>query len=666
MVKRISRMMVLYCMSLTLILSAALQQGVAAQSGDIGVTFVRDTHTVTFMMNDGSNVNHAVVNNVYSGMSINASTNALMPPDPIRNGFTFTGWNTQPSNLGSVFTVNTVVNGNITVFARWTENLPNTHIVTFRMNDGSSINHAIIPNIVSGGTVGAQMPTTPVRNGFVFAGWNIQANGSGAPFTASTQVTGNINVFAQWIQLFHTVQFVDWNGWPISTQQVPHGSSAVAPANPYRSGHIFTGWNRLFDSVTDDMTIIAVYQIIIGGATPTPNPTPLVTPTPTLLVTPTPTPYPTPTEYPPPDNEEIEPEPTPVVTEPEPTPTPHVPITPEPTPSIIINPTPPAQDTVIPPSLPGTGDIEPPGIYEPEPIDVTVPDDPVRYDPPEEIDPRDEEEEPTVIIEEPIEDEPEQPVQNNETGGEPPATGRPANNVPGSSSQSPQEDPVFLNTNTPPRSFANVPSLSFGDRGVLLFAPMGVQAWSLISLLLCILGFILFVAVAAHALIKKKREEDEIINIKSPDDIVGILTELEGKPHKHYKVLWLAVMGIMGMLSVFLFVLTQDLDRMMVLFDLSTFAHAFIFAIGVLAAVLIYRRTTVKFETNGGSKVPKQKVESGNLLLAPDSPSRQGYVFAGWYSDDTLFNAWNYNTKVEKSFKLYARWIVDEKPFHRG
>jgi len=265
-------------------------------------------------------------------------------------------------------------------------------------------------------------------------------------------------------------------------------------------------------------------------------------------------------------------------------------------------------------------------------------------------------------IVEPVEGALEQPGQREEIRVDQSVAEETIVEETGIGSQSAQDDTILLTSNTPPRSYANVPSLSFGDRGVLLFAPMGVQAWSLLSLLLCVLGFLLFVVVATHALIKKKREQDEVIDINSPDDIVGILTEIEGKAQKHYKIVWLAVMGIMGMLGVFLFVLTNDLDRMMVLLDLGTVAHAFIFAIGVLAALFAYRRITVKFETNGGSEVSKQKVRSGDPILATDIPTRQGYLFAGWYTDDAFFNAWNYNNKVEKSFKLYARWIVDERP----
>ena len=43
------------------------------------------------------------------------------------------------------------------------------------------------------------LPTTnPTRSGYIFTGWNTKADGSGDAFTAATDVTSNITVYAQW------------------------------------------------------------------------------------------------------------------------------------------------------------------------------------------------------------------------------------------------------------------------------------------------------------------------------------------------------------------------------------------------------------------------------------------------------------------------------------
>lgn len=57
----------------------------------------------------------------------------------------------------------------------------------------------------------------------------------------------------------YTVTFKDWDGSEIDTQSVNHGSAATAPANPVRVGWKFTGWDKAFDNVTSDLTIMAQY-----------------------------------------------------------------------------------------------------------------------------------------------------------------------------------------------------------------------------------------------------------------------------------------------------------------------------------------------------------------------------------------------------------------------
>ena len=40
---------------------------------------------------------------------------------------------------------------------------------------------------------------------------------------------------------------------------------------------------------------------------------------------------------------------------------------------------------------------------------------------------------------------------------------------------------------------------------------------------------------------------------------------------------------------------------------------------------------TVTFNVNGGSSVSAQSVETGKLVTKPVDPTREGYIFAGWY-----------------------------------
>jgi uncharacterized repeat protein (TIGR02543 family) len=97
--------------------------------------------------------------------------------------------------LGSGFDASTLVNADMTVYAKWTAR---TYTVTFKMNDGTNADHAGATVTVPAATIAtANYPVNPTRSGYNFAGWNTQADGSGATFTQSTEVHGDMTIYAQ-------------------------------------------------------------------------------------------------------------------------------------------------------------------------------------------------------------------------------------------------------------------------------------------------------------------------------------------------------------------------------------------------------------------------------------------------------------------------------------
>ena len=69
-------------------------------------------------------------------------------------------------------------------------------------------------------------------------------------------------------------------------------------------------------------------------------------------------------------------------------------------------------------------------------------------------------------------------------------------------------------------------------------------------------------------------------------------------------------------------------------------------------------RYTVTFNSNGGSAVADQDVESGQTVTRPNDPARNGCVFDGWYTDPSLTQAYDFSTPVTGSLTLYAAWNV--------
>lgn len=67
----------------------------------------------------------------------------------------------------------------------------------------------------------------------------------------------------------------------------------------------------------------------------------------------------------------------------------------------------------------------------------------------------------------------------------------------------------------------------------------------------------------------------------------------------------------------------------------------------------------VKFDTNEGSKTSNKTVSRNGLLKKPADPTKKGFVFKGWFTDKELKNEYNFDSKVTKSFTLYAAWAED-------
>ena len=67
----------------------------------------------------------------------------------------------------------------------------------------------------------------------------------------------------------------------------------------------------------------------------------------------------------------------------------------------------------------------------------------------------------------------------------------------------------------------------------------------------------------------------------------------------------------------------------------------------------------VLFNTNGGSKVTSQTVAENSALKEPTAPTKEGFIFGGWYTDKELKNKYDFSAKVTGGFTLYAAWTED-------
>ncbi len=76
----------------------------------------------------------------------------------------------------------------------------------------------------------------------------------------------------------------------------------------------------------------------------------------------------------------------------------------------------------------------------------------------------------------------------------------------------------------------------------------------------------------------------------------------------------------------------------------------------ILLFFLLYKKTyQVTFDSNGGSEVASIKVKDGDKIEKPDDPIKEGYIFAGWYYLDELYD---FDLLVKSDMTLKAEWAV--------
>ena len=67
---------------------------------------------------------------------------------------------------------------------------------------------------------------------------------------------------------------------------------------------------------------------------------------------------------------------------------------------------------------------------------------------------------------------------------------------------------------------------------------------------------------------------------------------------------------------------------------------------------------TVSFRETDGTLIDEKPYVHGAKVAEPNAPVKQGYTFAGWFTDTACENAYNFNTKLTGSLTLYAKWVA--------
>ncbi len=185
-------------------------------------------YTITFVLGNGKD-------NVV--LTQNYGTAITAPENPVREGYTFGGWDkTIPE---------TVPAEDVTITAKWTVN---QYTITFVLGNGKD-------NVVLTQNYGTAITApTPKMSGYTFAGWD-----KTVPETVPAE---NLTITAQWTVNQYTITFVLGNGKDNVVLTQNYGTEITAPENPVREGYTFDGWDKAVPETVpaEDVTITAKWK----------------------------------------------------------------------------------------------------------------------------------------------------------------------------------------------------------------------------------------------------------------------------------------------------------------------------------------------------------------------------------------------------------------------
>lgn len=205
-----------------------------------------NTYTVIFKENTGTGTmeDQNFVYDVEQKLTSNKFT---------KTGYTFESWNTNEDGTGTKYTNEQLVknlvptpSGTLMLYAQW---LPNEYTIIFNANGG----HGAMPvQTLKYDETQAIQENTLTREGYIFAGWNLSADGTDTSYANKEQVLnltsengGRIELYAQWSANSYTVEFNANGGKGTMTNQVfTYDVEKALRANVYtRTGYTFVGWS---------------------------------------------------------------------------------------------------------------------------------------------------------------------------------------------------------------------------------------------------------------------------------------------------------------------------------------------------------------------------------------------------------------------------------------
>ena len=186
------------------------------------------TYTVTFKDWDGKTLDTQIVEQ---------GKNASAPSALSRPGYTFDGWDKAYANISS----------DITVIAKYSIN---SYTITFDSDGGSSVS-----SIIQDYGTEITPPIAPVKEGYVFAGWDISI--------PTTMPANDMSLKALWTAGQYTITFNSNGGTPVQSITKDFSTAVEKPTDPTKTGYTFAGWTPSIPNTmpAGNITVTAQWQI---------------------------------------------------------------------------------------------------------------------------------------------------------------------------------------------------------------------------------------------------------------------------------------------------------------------------------------------------------------------------------------------------------------------
>ncbi len=173
--------------------------------------------------------------------SYTIETAAFTLINPVRNGYTFTGWSGTDLEGNANVTVS-VAKGNTgerEFTANWSKA---SYGITYNKNGGTIANESSYSAYTYG--TGLTLPT-PTRTGYTFGGWYANSGLTGTAVTKiTTAETGAKAYYAKWTADTYAITYSGLDGATLSTKPGQHTyGTATQIGNPTKTGYTFAGWN---------------------------------------------------------------------------------------------------------------------------------------------------------------------------------------------------------------------------------------------------------------------------------------------------------------------------------------------------------------------------------------------------------------------------------------